>query len=459
MTTAMKFAPYLLSVLSFLPTVDAAEVEVVVSPRITVVEREGITGGGCPVVVGKRVLSFYPNHPDDFGGSNGTASAISTDGGMSWTKGQDNWPMPGMVSLWADRLKNDNLLAFGIKWVPDPKTRRDAKLPDVPTDAYQIAMSSDRGQSWNPEPATIECPPKIGGIARPLPHIIEDEGGLLLMPAYTWSKLGNKVVLLQSENGGRKWTVRSVVTTAVAMIHAGSRVTTPWLESTVSSTKDGDLLAIVRTGSTVKSKLVSVRSNDGGKTWDQPKVLSFAGKLPTLHLLNNGILTLTTALSCNHCRVYLSDDGCGRNWSRAFVISSLTGGNVGTAIVGDDKLIMTSPANRRIDAWHLRIGPPPLPAKSLNPPTDLKFKDDTLSWTASPNAVAYRVTPVLIKPGEIWPTTLAQPYAAIQTSDGSCRLNLRRQLLLGSIYAFEVSAVEAKGRVSRAARSSEFQLQ
>ncbi|HIE96711.1 MAG TPA: hypothetical protein EYQ63_06795, partial [Fuerstia sp.] len=84
---SMKFTPYLLSVLSFLPTVDAAEVEVVVSPRITVVEREGITGGGCPVKVGNRVLSFFPNHPDDFGGSNGTASAISTDGGMSWTNG------------------------------------------------------------------------------------------------------------------------------------------------------------------------------------------------------------------------------------------------------------------------------------------------------------------------------------------------------------------------------------
>jgi hypothetical protein len=202
-----------------------------------------------------------------------------------------------------------------------------------------------------------------------------------------------------------------------------------------------------------------VRSTDGGKTWEQPKVLPFAGKLPTLHLLNNGILTLTTALSRNHCRVYLSDDGTGRNWSRAFVISSLTGGNVGVAVAGDDRLIMTSPANRRIDAWHLRVGPEPLPAEALNPPSNLKFKDGTLTWTASTNAVAYRVTPVLIQPGEIWPTTLVQPYAAIQTPDDSCQLDLRRQLLLGSIYAFDVTAVDAQDRVSRATHSSEFQLQ
>jgi hypothetical protein len=432
-------------------------VEVVVSPRVTVVERVGITGGGYPVIAGDRVLNFYPNHPDDFGGSSGIGLAISVDGGLTWTKGRDNWPMPGMIDLWAERLNNGHLLAFGIGWVPDPEKRREARLPDVPADAYQIAISKDRGQSWNLARARIECPPEIGVIARPLAHIIEDGKGMLFMPAYAWSKRGNKVVLLQSADGGRVWTVRSVITTAVAMIQAGARVVTPWLEATVSPTKDGEILAIVRTGSTVKSALVSVRSTDNGKTWEQPKVLPFAGKLPTLHLLNNGILTLTTALSRNHCRVYLSPDGTGRNWSRAFVISSQTGGNVGAAIAGENKLIMTTPANRRIDAWHLRVGPQPFQAENLSPPTNLKFNDGTLTWTASPNAVAYRVTPVLIKPGDRYPTTLVMPYAAIQTPDDAPKLDLGRQLLLGSIYVFEITAVDAKGRVSPAARSHEFQ--
>ena len=254
------------------------------------------------------------------------------------------------------------------------------------------------------------------------------------------------------------WKVRSVITTAIAMTRVGARVVTPWLETTISPTKDGKMLVIVRTGSIVKSDLVSVPSIDDGKTWQQPKVLPFAGKLPTLHLLNNGILTVTTALSRNHCRVYLSADGTGRNWSRAFVISSQTGGNVGVAIASDNNLIMTTPANRRVDAWHLRVGLEPLQAENLNPPTNLKFKDGTLTWTASPDAVAYRVTPVLIKPGDLYPTTLVQPYAAMQTRDDSPTLDLGRQLLLGSIYAFEITAVDAKGRVSPAVRSQEFQL-
>ena len=446
-------------VTAFFPGTTMAEVEVVVSPRITVVEHEGITGGGCPVVVGDHVLSFYTNHPDDFGGSTGTASAFSPDGGIIWTRGRDNWPMPNMISMWADRLKNGDLLAFGIHWVPDPKKRRDAILPDVPDDAYKIALSSDQGQTWKTEQASIECPPEIGVVARPVPHIIEHDNGTLLMPAYTWSKRGNKVVLLQSEDGGRVWKVRSVITTTVEMTQAGAHVVTPWLEATVSPTKDGEMLAIVRTGSTVKSALVSVRSTDGGKTWEQPNVLPFAGKLPTLHLLQNGVLTATTALSRNHCRVYLSADGTGRKWSRAFVISSLTGGNVGTAIAGSDKLILTSPANRRIDAWHLRVSPEPLPADNLESPTNLTFTKGTLTWKASPDAAAYRVTPILIKPGSLWPTTQIQPCAAVETPADKCSLNLRRQLLSGSTYAFEVEAVAAKGRVSPAARSQDIHVQ
>ena len=444
--------------LAFLPTVVAVEVEVVVSPRATVVQRVGITGGGYPVVAGDRLLNFYPNHPDDYGITKGIGSAISTDGGVTWTKGRDNWPMSKMVDLWAQRFKNGDLFAFGIKWVPPPESRRDPKLPEVPTDAYQIGISKDGGKNWQLERATIDCPPELGGIARPLAHIIEYKNGMLLMPAYVWKKAGNKIVLLQSEDRGRAWKVRSVITTSVAMLQVGARVVSPWFETTVSPTKDGDLLAIIRTGSTVKSNLVSVRSTDQGKTWQKPEVLPFAGKLPTLHLLDNGILTVTTALSRNHCRVYLSADGTGRKWSDAFVISSQTGGNVGVAISGKDKLILTTPANRRVDAWQLKVGPKPMRSGSLSPPTNLKFKKGTLSWTESPAAVAYRVTPVLIKPGELYPTTRIMPCAAIQTPDATPRLNLGRQLLLGSLYAFEVSAVDAKGRISSAARSQEFQL-
>ena len=72
--------------------------------------------------------------------------------------------------------------------------------------------------------------------------------------------------------------------------------------------------------------------------------------------------------------------------------------------------------------------------------------------------MAYRVIPVLIKPGPLYPTTQVQPYAAIHTPDNSIKLHLGRQLLLGSTYAFEIAVIDAKGRVSNTFRSQEFQL-
>ena len=70
--------------------------------------------------------------------------------------------------------------------------------------------------------------------------------------------------------------------------------------------------------------------------WGAPQVLPFPGKLPTLNLLDNGVLTLVTALSKHHCRIYVSADGSGRSWDDAHVISSMTGSNVGANVVGSE---------------------------------------------------------------------------------------------------------------------------
>lgn len=443
---------------AFAGLLPAAEFEVVVAPRATVVEHKGITGGGHPVHAGDWTLLLYPNHPDDFGGSAGTSSASLLEGNTAWTRGRDDWPMPEMIDLWADRLANGDLIAMGLHWVPDSKKRREVTPADVPSDAYQIGFSKDRGQTWTTENALIQCPPTVGVIARPLPHIVEEENGTLLMPAYTWSKSGNSAVLLSSVDHGRHWTTRSVITTAVAMIKAGAVITTPWLESSISPTSDGAMLAIVRTGSTAKSHLVSLRSTDAGITWSAPEVLPFAGKLPTLHLLPNGTLTLLTALSKNHCRLYLSGDGTGRLWSPAHIITSLSGGNVGASIAGPDEILITTPSSRRINAWHVRIAPKATEARDLATPTDIAMVKGNLTWTPSPNARTYRVTPILIKPGPAFTETDILPYATIQTLDSTPSLELGRQLLPGSTYAFEISAVNSEGRISPAIRSQNFQL-
>jgi hypothetical protein len=135
-------------------------------------------------------------------------------------------------------------------------------------------------------------------------------------------------------------------------------------------------------------------------------------ELPTLQLLPNGGLALLTAHTKNHCRLYLSADG---NGSKAHVLASLRGGNAGMTSVGNDSLVVITPANRRIDAWRV--------AQDVSAPAD------------------YADTEVL-------------SLASIAISGQ--KLDLSRQFLIGATYVFEVSAVDAKGRVSAPARSAEF---
>ena len=298
----------------------------------------------------------------------------------------------------------------------------------------------------------IEHPAEFGIIARPLPHVFEDERGVLFMPAYSWGKAGNHALLLHSKDRGRHWSVLSSITTAAAMVKAGAPVTTPWLETTVSPTQNGDFLAIVRTGSSAKSSLVSARSTDHGKSWSTPEKLTAAGKLPTLQLLPNGTLALLTAHTKNHCRIYLSADGNGREWSTAHVLSSQSGGNAGMTVTGKDSLLVISPANKRIDAWRVSLRASPAVADSLAVPKDIAFIKGTLTWSST--AAAHEVTPVFIEKAAGYDDTEILPHAPIRVQ--GTRLDFGRQLLIGATYVFEVRAVDREGRVSPPARSAPF---
>lgn len=69
-----------------------------------------------------------------------------------------------------------------------------------------------------------------------------------------------------------------------------------------------------------------------------------------------------------------------------------------------------------------------------------------------------RITPVLIKPGPIYTETVILTYATTQTQNAAPKIELGRQLLIGSIYAFEINAFDKKGRVSSTVRSQDIQL-
>ncbi len=451
-----------------------ADLQIRVAPMVTVCKRQGITGSGWAAVCGVadgakaagRIALIYPSHPDDWGKSGGTGLSYSDDGGLTWNAGPDNSPLPGMVDMWQDRLCNGDLITLGIRSLPVRKN----VLADPATAVGEnvVGISKDRGQTWQAESAKIHCPTDIGAIARPLPHIFEDANGTMFMPAYSWGKAGSRALLLRSGDRGRNWNVASTIATATAMGACGAPLTAPWLETTVARTSDSSLLAVVRTGSKAQSALVAARSRDDGVTWSPvekvvagPQKRIVAGKMPGLCLLPNGVLVLLTAHSKNHCRIYLSHDGTGREWSDGFIITSQGGGNTSMISIGRDQLLVFAPASACIQCWQVTIARnAPSVKNSLPPPTDVTAGGTNMSVSWKPSAGAanvahYLITPILIKPSEANKETEIFPYAPIQTCDADTQLELGRMFSIGGTYRFEVAAVSRDGGISPTATSAE----
>jgi len=450
-----------------------SEIDVTVAPMTIVRERPGITGAGwvSPIRAKAdkdypRIRLLYPNHSDDWGKSHGTGSSVSLDGGKTWTSEPDNTPLPAMIDQWAQQLSDGSVIVLGIRSLPDPKTRTAPHQPPGAGSAWVIGHSSDHGTSWKIADCSIECPAELGVIARPLPPILEDSDKILYMPAYAWSASGHRALLLTSKDRGNHWTVKSTITDTTAVRAAGVAVTTPWLETTIARTNDGGWLAVMRTGSNFRSPLMQVRSVDG-VTWRAPTPLlagseqkPVAGKLPSLLQLRNGLLVLLTAHSNNHCRVYYSHDGSGRQWSEGYVVTSQTGGNTCMAAVGVDQLVVVTPANGRLYGW-----PVTLRARSQSPqstiaaPTNVSVVDGPkvrLAWTAptaAENVVRYRITPQLMAASN--PETEPCRYATIDTDDGATHFDFGRILSIGGRYRFTVAAVDREGRESVAAQCQE----
>jgi hypothetical protein len=70
-----------------------------------------------------------------------------------------------------------------------------------------------------------------------------------------------------------------------------------------------------------------------------------------------GPLVLLAAHSKRGCFLYLSADGTGREWSEGQVVTTVTGGNTSMTALGRDRLLVFTPANRRIHCWRVTLRP------------------------------------------------------------------------------------------------------
>ena len=151
--------------------------------------------------------------------------------------------------------------------------------------------------------------------------------------------------------------------------------------STNDSVPSGRAIVFARNVSAIFRASSTGRSPPGASSARRSIV---PGKLPSLCLMSNGVLVLLTAHSKNHCRIYLSRDGTGRQWSDAYVITSQGGGNTSMACLGSDKLLVFTPANGRICSWPVTVTKNDAPAKgTAASPTNVRVASSGTSSVGS----------------------------------------------------------------------------
>lgn len=222
------------------------------------------------------------------------------------------------ISGWYHKLRNGEIL--GVEFVP-------SKVIDSHRVQLLQKRSKDGGKSWRTEYGTFTTdktldPAKFNRGIRVDGDILQDPDGNLLLTYYTNNSgdaAGSAGIAISTDNG-RSWQRRATVFQGTA--------TRAYSEVGISWASNGDLVAVVRNqaGSTLEP-LYTARSSDQGRTWSTPVPLPIStafgepappsAVMPVLHLLPNGVMTLTFGRPDNWLAI--SPDGLGHSFEQAQV--------------------------------------------------------------------------------------------------------------------------------------------
>ncbi|OYO02314.1 BNR repeat protein [Propionibacteriaceae bacterium ES.041] len=252
----------------------------------------------------KQVTLSTQAQPDVGSAKSIINSSNSADSGKSFLTTERNYPVTALNEI---RLRDGSYLAIDFipQWGDAARSFTNLKV-----------RTSKDGQKWELTDAPVTMPPEyqLGPMSEGLRvhrRVMELPDGTLMVPIYTVFKGTNKQrsAILQSSDGGRSWSLRSVIpaTNAVGTNEVG------W-----SWTSDGRLLSVIRTTDSPVTKLVYSYSDDQGRSWSEvqeligPDGVVVRGIYPDLLLQPNGTLLLTTGRP--DVRMLASFDGTGRSW-------------------------------------------------------------------------------------------------------------------------------------------------
>jgi hypothetical protein len=294
-----------------------------------------------------EILVSYPAHTDA-SETAGNRLAVSTDQGATWTDANARNPIPDAPSYGLTVLRNGDILAVDYHTYMTPDSQN--LSAEVPT-----AISHDGGLTWTQRAGTMTTPQAMRTIApvtdRPgspmggfvLVHsVVEDRDGTLYQSGYGYYAADRKYrqIVLKSTDEGNNWVAAATV--AVNPDLSTNPRYEGFCEGAIERVADGSLLIVMRTGS--YQTMYTSRSSDNGATWSAPSPLvaglhaqPVTGIYPTMSLLANGRLVLWVGRPGQ--AMLESADGSGAHWSSPQEIDYANSGNGTFVVVGGNRLL------------------------------------------------------------------------------------------------------------------------
>jgi hypothetical protein len=317
-----------------------------------------------PYGSGQRILAEYPAHSDS-SLTTGNRLSYSDDNGVTWVNDQAANPMPDVPSFYMTRLRNGDILAVNYHTYMTPDSG------DLQAEV-DTAISTDGGQTWTNRTGSMSAPQamqSLGTSERPdeplggfvlVHNVVEDPDGTLYQSGYG-KYAGDKAyrdVLLVSHDEGLTWAVQGTVASADPSRVGTSGYQGP-CEGAVERTADGSLLVVMRTGSYLP--MIYARSTDDGKTWTAPQQVATGpaaqplySVFPTMEMLPTGQLVLLAGRP--GLVMTVSQDGNGDDWSTPVGIDYVNSENGAFTVLNSSTALVLGDRGR-VSPWQVWMRP------------------------------------------------------------------------------------------------------
>ena len=279
-------------------------------------------------------------------GTGQSGSALSRDGGKTWTHSAGDKGVTGLLLPNGDRIQvlTPKAIETSALSLPKPagqtgdtysKARQTLyRLSELPPEVQGVCLSRiAKGQTQTvSERATLDDPQALRYSLNDLfpivwwgdLHVARDGSVVAgIYPGYRLRDDGSVdpkggVFFYRSADAGRSWRIQGRIPYQPDLAaDPRGKERMGFTEPAFEILADGSFLCIARTTDGIgNGPMYASRSQDMGRTWSRPEVMARSGVLPRLLRLGNGVIVLSSGRPGVQLR--FCADGGGTTWSEPF---------------------------------------------------------------------------------------------------------------------------------------------